>query len=75
MVGDAVEVAYKYLRDKKFKPNESDVKLFEHLEKILWENHATAGYIARCMRQRMNGEPEGSKKFTDPEVFDYHYPP
>lgn len=75
MVGDAVEVAYKYLRDRKHMPSEEELHLLDRLAEALWANHATAQYIARNMRQRAHGEPEGAKKFTDPTVFDYHYPP
>ena len=75
MVGDAVEVAYKYLRDRKHMPTEEELKLLDRLVEALWQNHATAQYIARNMHQRFRGEPEGAKKFTDPEAFDYHYPP
>ena len=75
MVGDTVEVAYKYLRDRKHMPTEEELKLLDQLVEALWQNHATAQYIARNMHQRFRGEPEGAKKFTDPEVFDYHYPP
>ena len=74
MVSDAVEVAYKYKRDRRHMPTEEELRLFDQLAKALWSNHATAQYIARNMRQRANGEPEGAKKFTDPAVFDYHYP-
>ncbi len=75
MVGDAVEVAYKYLRDRQHTPSEEELHLLDRLAEALWANHATAQYIARNMRQRAAGEPEGTKKFTDSAVFDYHYPP
>ena len=75
LIHEAIEIAYTYKRDKRFKPCESDTLLFEQLRDALWANHATADYIARCMRQRMDGEPEGAKKWHDKEVFDYHYPP
>ena len=74
-VGDAVEVAYKYLRDRKHMPSEEELRQFDQLAKALWENHCSAQYISRNMHQRSRGEPEGAKKFTDPAVFDYHYPP
>lgn len=74
MVGDAVEVAYKYLRDHKHMPTEEELRLLDGLVAALWSNHSTAQYIVRNMRQRANGEPEGAKKFTDPKVFDWHYP-
>jgi hypothetical protein len=75
MVGDAVEIAYKYLRDRKHTPTQEELALLDQLAETLWANRATAEYIVRCMHQRARGEPEGAKKFTDPEVFDYHYPP
>lgn len=74
MVGDAVEVAYKYLRDHKHMPTEEELKLLDGLVAVLWSTHATAQYVARNMHQRFRGEPEGAKKFTDPAVADYHYP-
>lgn len=74
LVHEAVEIAFKHKRDKSYMPSEGDIKLFESLSEALWENHCTAQYIERCMIQRMRGEPEGSKKFTDPEVAAYHYP-
>lgn len=73
MVGDAVEIAYKYLRDRHM-PTEDELRLLDGLVAELWSKHATVQYIARNMRQRANGEPEGAKKFTDPKVFDWHYP-
>ena len=75
LIHEAIEIAYTYKRDKHFRPREADIALFEQLREALWANHATADYIARCMKQRIEGEPEGAKKFTDSEVFDYHYPP
>lgn len=74
LVHQAVEIAYRYKRDKFYMPSEGDIKLFESLSKALWESHCTAQYIERCMIQRMRGELEGAKKFTDPEVAAYHYP-
>ena len=74
MVNDATEVAYKYLRDRNYKPNEEELRLLNQLTEALWANHSTAQYISRNMHQRFNGEPEGVKKFTDTAVFDYHYP-
>ncbi len=74
LINQAIEIAYTYKRDKTYQPTEEDLVLFEQLGEALWSNHATAQYIARCMGQRFRGEPEGARKFTDPEVFDYHYP-
>jgi hypothetical protein len=75
MVDDAVDIAYKYLRDKNHMPTNDELQLLDALAKNLWSQYATAQYIARNMGQRSRGEPEGAKKFTDPAVFDYHYPP
>ncbi len=70
MVGDATEMAYKYLRDRKHMPSEEELRLFNQLAEILWENHVTAQYISRNMHQRSRGEPEGAKKYTDPVMLD-----
>ena len=75
LIHEAVEIAYKYQRNKQYMPTEEEIALFEQLRETLWANHATVEYIARCMNQRMNGEPEGAKKWHNKEVFDYHYPP
>lgn len=71
MVSDATEIAYKYLRDRKHMPSEEELRLLNQLAETLWQNHATAQYIARNMGQRSRGEPEGAKKFTDSGVADY----
>lgn len=73
-MADAVEIAYQYLRDRKHRPTEDELRLLDELAEVLWQNHATAQYIARNMHQRAKGQPEGAKKFTDPNAFEYHYP-
>ncbi len=72
---DALEIAYKYNRDRKHIPTEEELKLLDQLRETFLRNYGAAAIIARHMHQRFNGEPEGLKKFTDPNVFDYHYPP
>lgn len=74
MVQDAIEIAYKPLRDKKYMPTEAELEHFERLANTLWENYTTTQYISRCLHQRYNGEPERSRKFTNPKTFDWHYP-
>ena len=74
MGSGAIEVAYRCKRDKGYMPSEAELKQFDRLAQHLWETHTTAQYIARFLYLRANGEPEGAKKFTDAEVFDYHYP-
>lgn len=69
MVGDAVEVAYAYVRDRHFLPTEEELRLLDAFAEALWQNHATVQYIARTMHQRAKGE---ARKFTDPEMFDCH---
>lgn len=73
-VGAAVEILYSYKRDSGYKPTEDDLLAFSAAQKALWGAFCTAGYIERCLHQRHRGEPEGSKKFTDAEVEQYHYP-
>lgn len=56
MVGDATEIAYKYLRDRKHMPTEGELLLLNQLAEALWANHATAQYISRNMHQRLHNE-------------------
>lgn len=74
MVQDAIEIAYKSLRDRKHMPTETELEHFDRLANTLWESYTTAQYVSGCMHQRYNGEPEGSRKFTNPKTFDWHYP-
>lgn len=73
-VGDAVEAAYGHLRDRNSMPTEEELRQIDALAKMLWESYCTVQYISRNLHQRFRGEPEGAKKFTDAEVFEYHYP-
>lgn len=61
-------------KDKLYRPTQEDIRELQFISEKLFHAHALAGYVERCMHQRMNGEAEGAKKFTDSEVFDYHYP-
>lgn len=74
-VHEAIEIAWRYKRDRLYMPGEEDIRLLCHLTETLWDTHATAQYIAITLRQRANGEQEGAAKFTDEKAFDYHYPP
>ena len=74
-IGEAVEILHAYKRSKTYMPSEGDLALFDEAQDEIWQAHATAEYIARCMHQRCCGEPEGANKFTDMDVFDYRYPP
>ncbi len=75
LVLQAVDIAYEYKRDKRYQPTEKDLMWFEWFRETLWTNHHTAEYISRCMQQRFRGEKEGSPKWHNDKVFDYHYPP
>lgn len=74
-IGAAVEILYTYKRNKHYHPTEDELKQFTNAREAFWQAQSTAGYIERCLHQRFRGEQEGAKKFTDSEVFDYHYPP
>lgn len=74
LVYDAIEIAYRYKRDKAYMPTPDDLKLFSELDHALWECHCSASYISHCMNQRAAGQKEGALKYSDPVVFDYHYP-
>ena len=66
------DIAYSYKNDRAFTPASVDIRRFEELVEKLWETHATVQYITHCMHQRALGEEEGSRKFIDPEVAEYH---
>lgn len=55
LVGDAVEIAYKYLRDRKQIPTEQELHHLDQLALLLWESHVTVQYIARHLRRRARG--------------------
>ncbi len=73
-IAAASKIMTAYKRDKHFIPTSTELERFYEIEQAFWAHNATLGYVVRCMRQRAAGEPEGAKKFSDPEVFDYHYP-
>jgi hypothetical protein len=73
-IGEAVEILYIYQRDKRYMPTDDDLRQFSNACEALEQAGVTARYITRCLYQRHEGESEGAKKFTDHEVFDYHYP-
>jgi phytoene dehydrogenase-like protein len=54
----AVELVYLYWRDRRYRPSETDVKLFQDLEKTLFRSAATARRIAIRLERRFHGEPE-----------------
>lgn len=58
LVHQAVELIYRYWRDRRYMPSEADVKAFEDLEKALFRSAATARRIAIRMERRIRGEPE-----------------
>lgn len=74
LVNHAIDIAWKYQRDKKFIPSDDDFKKLDILLEAFWQNHCTLEYIIRCLKQRKNEKPEGAQKFTNPESFDYHFP-
>lgn len=57
MTDDAVEIAYQYLRDRRYQPSEEELALLDKLVESLWQNHATAHYIARSLRARSRAKP------------------
>ena len=71
-IDEAIEIAYKYKRNKKYIPTVDDLLLFSQLETRLFTSQATLSYIYRCMNQRFKGEAEGAKKFTDPNTSEWH---
>lgn len=59
MTDDAVEIAYQYLRDRRYQPSEEELVLIDKLVESLWQNHATAHYIARSLRARSRSKQSG----------------
>ena len=74
-IRDAEEIITTHKRDKDYIPSQKDLVLLAQIGDAFYQGYAYASYVHRCLTQRKDGEPEGAKKFTDPEVFDYHYPP
>ena len=70
----AMEILWRYQRDKTYIPSLEDQKEFERFVSLLQESSGTAHYVHRCLQQRACGEAEGARRSTDPEVSDWHYP-
>lgn len=62
-------------RDTSFMPTNEDMLMLHAIIDNFHEGYALVCYVKQCLRQRLNGEPEGAAKFTDEEAGDYHYPP
>lgn len=66
MTDNAVEIAYQYLRDRRYRPSEEELAQFDRLVETLWQSHATAQYIARSLRSRINlDQLETSQRASD----------
>ena len=64
----------KLKKEKAYRPSPDDLRELTFITEKLHHAYAVAGYVERCLHQRAQGEPESAKKFTDPDVFNYHYP-
>jgi hypothetical protein len=71
MAHDAIAIVFRYKRDKAHRLSAEERQQLDQLVKILHESHAAAQYIARCLQQRANDEPEGARKFTTGKTWDY----
>lgn len=70
----ANEIIMAHKRNKHYTPSDKDLSLITDIEHAFQHGVSSTGYVHRCLTQRKNGEPEGAKKFTDKEAFDWHYP-
>ncbi len=70
----ANEIVMQHKRNKNFMPSDQDLELLQNIENELNNAVAVTNYVRRNLQQRRNGEPEGAAKFTNPDIFDYHYP-
>jgi hypothetical protein len=74
LIEQAGDIVLEHKRNKHFMPTEADLSLLKQIEDKLFETKCTAEYVKKCLQQRLNGEPEGSTKWHNEEVFNYHYP-
>ena len=63
MARDSIAIAFCYKRDKAHRLSAEERQQLDQLVEILHESHAAAQYIARCLQQRSQGEPEGARRF------------
>jgi hypothetical protein len=70
----ANDIIAAHVKDKRYMPSKKDLISLDEIIGVLHLSYASANYAHRCLEQRRDGEPEGAKKFNDPEVLDYHYP-
>lgn len=62
-----------YKQDSSYMPNTQDIEQFHYIISRLHENHATALYVLRCMKQRHEGKPEGAGKYHNSDIENYHF--
>ncbi len=72
LIHQASEIIMTHKRDNKFIPTNEDIKIFGRIEQEFHTGLTNASYILRCMEQRLAGEAEGVRKYTDPEVGKYY---
>lgn len=65
MVERAVEIAWRYQRDRRYIPSQEELILFDRLEAVLFTQYMAGGYIVRCMRARTSGRKEDVARFTN----------
>jgi hypothetical protein len=74
LVNDARVVAYEYLRDQQYMPNEEELRLLDVMSQALLRNHTIVEHITHNLHRRLRGEPEEVKKFTGPDAVDFNDP-
>lgn len=55
---EALEIAYTYLRDRRYVPSREDLYQVHMLAHTFWGHYTTAQYIARQLRERVKDGKE-----------------
>jgi hypothetical protein len=58
LVNEAVALIHHYWRDRDYRPDQADLRMFSRLEGMLFRSSAIARRIAIRMERRFHGEPE-----------------
>ena len=75
LIDAASDIIMQYKRNTAYMPTDHDFETLCHINEAYHQGYASAEYVECCLHQRLAREPEGSKKWHDKEVFDYHNPP
>jgi len=72
-ISAAAAIVSRHAFDATYTPTAADFQTLQRLDAAFHHGTAITGHTEQRMRQRLAGEPEGSRKWHDDAVFDYHY--